>query len=230
MSGGDQGSQGSREAEGGPPVHTYTQALPWLGQRDTFSIINDLIQERNGLSESGLYFGPGGGRGETGSWDFGFITSRALCCRLCSRGEWRMSAGKTALGLRSYPWGPLYLSTVLVVLAGTVLVEPVASSGDSVLQTGPNSLGRDPAGGAGLCPPGEAGKTHRQGGELICAFYSGPQCGLTVMTIPQGWQHHPILKMRKLSPGEVWGHARASLYLQSPGSKVHLVLAVGCTA
>lgn len=94
VSRGGQGSQGSREAEGGPPytrahtylhAHTYTQALPQLGQRDTFSIINDLIQERNHLSESGLYFGPGGGRGKMGSW--GFITSRALCCGLCSQGE-----------------------------------------------------------------------------------------------------------------------------------------------
>lgn len=39
----------------------------------------------------------------------------------------------------------------------------------------------------------------------MCAFYPGPQGGLTVKTIPQGQQHHtPILKMRKLIPGEVW--------------------------
>lgn len=128
------------------------------------------------------------------------------------------------MGLRSYPWGPLYLRTVLVVLAGTVLVEPVASSRDSVLQTGPNSLGRDPAGGAGLCPPGEAGKTHRQGGELICAFYSGPQCGLTVMTIPQGWQHHPHFKDEETKPRRSLGACQGlsvlavSWFQSSPGA------------
>lgn len=72
VSGGGQGPQGARDAEGGTlyththarpythihthahtsiHTHTCTQALPRLSERETFSIINDLLQERNGLDE-----------------------------------------------------------------------------------------------------------------------------------------------------------------------------------
>lgn len=66
----------------------------------------------------------------------------------------------------------------------------------------------------------------------MCAFYPGPQGGLTVKTIPQGQQHHPHFKDEETNSRRslAGGHARASLSLWSPGSRVQEVLVTGCAA
>ena len=51
-------------------TYTHTRAQALLRLTETFSIINDLIRERKGLNESGLYFSPGGRWGTMGSWPF----------------------------------------------------------------------------------------------------------------------------------------------------------------